>query len=90
MPTITDYVYRIKSSGFSCFWAPAGKWIKAHGDGKSTTGGVFKTETMKGHDGMYHVRVIKDRHHVVLGPLKLSTSVEPSDEDVVEVLQDNV
>ena len=38
-------------------WVPAGKWNKLHNDGKSTTGGDFRSYSMSGSDGNHQVKV---------------------------------
>ena len=45
--TIQDYSANLRYGNVGFYWDPAGRWLRAHGDGKSTSGGKFFTETMK-------------------------------------------
>lgn len=87
--SLKKYVEDIEPSGFACYWTPSGKWHRAHGDGKSSTGGKFWTETMLGSSGDYKVRV-KQGKSLALGPFTIPGSDEPTSEKVVEELQSRV
>lgn len=71
-----------------CFWDPAGKWIKAHGDLKSSVRGKFFTETMKttGDKPVYRVRVMEGSS-VALEAFEMLNEAEPSDDEVVGELK---
>jgi hypothetical protein len=75
------YLETINLNGFRCYWDPVGSWNKAHGDSKSSVDGAFWTQTMKGNDGAFYVRVTKKRE-IVLGPFRFDT--EPTEEEVLE------
>jgi hypothetical protein len=85
---LQNYINDIEASGFSCYWSPEGKWIRAHGDSKSRTGGKCWTETMKGNDGKYKVRVQQGKA-IVLN-FDMPGNSEPSDDDVVTELKKHV
>lgn len=61
-----------------------GKWNKLHNDGKSTTGGDFRSYSMSGSDGNHQVKVLMN------GQAVISVIIESSynDEKVKEVLRD--
>jgi hypothetical protein len=87
---VSDYTGNIKYAGFACYWEPAGSWLRAHGDCKSTSGGYFYTETMKtsGDKPVYRVRVIRlGTKYPVLGPFDMPNESQPSDDDVVRELK---
>jgi len=85
---LQDYVNSIKADGFNCYWSPEGRWNRAHGDGKSATGGRCWTETMKGNDGKYKVRV-KQGKTVVLR-LDMPGDSEPTSNDVITEMKNHL
>lgn len=85
--TIQDYSANLRYGNVGFYWDPAGRWLRAHGYGKSTSGGKFFTETMKtsGDKPVYSVRVMQD-DRVVL-KFEMPGEAQPSDDDVVRELK---
>lgn len=83
-----QYIENMKYGSFACYWKPAGKWRKAHGNNKAGTGGVFYTETMQtsGDKTTYRVRVMQGGS-IVLGPFEMLQESQPNDDDVVKELK---
>lgn len=66
-------------------WVPAGQWNRIHGDGKSTTNGVFHLETMAASNGTFKVKIVSRGSN--LSEFSLEYSEEPSFSTVVADLQ---
>jgi hypothetical protein len=64
-------------------WVPAGKWNKLHNDGKSTTGGEFRSYSMSGSDGMHRVKIVSNG----LGVISVIVKSPYSGEKVKEALR---
>lgn len=64
-------------------WNPHGQWNRIHGDGKSTTNGVFHLETMSTSTASYKVRLVER------GSILLTTEYdeEPDFETIVADLK---
>jgi hypothetical protein len=64
-----DYLTTLDSKNLDPLtWAP-GKWSKVHNDGKSTTGGDFRSYTMAGGDGQHQVKVEMNAKPVLSVPV---------------------
>ena len=77
---------RTKSQNFRCSWGPLGKWLKAHGDNKSTTNETFETRTMASSDERYLVKVIRRSYGTVLGLFEVPEPHSPISGSVVAEL----
>ncbi|KAF2659115.1 hypothetical protein K491DRAFT_712891 [Lophiostoma macrostomum CBS 122681] len=83
-PKLQDYLDDIVASDLTVSWEPAGTWHRVHGDGKSSTGGRFFTQTILGSDGKYQARVRQGKNVVKLVDFDKS---EPTNQELVDKLQ---
>jgi hypothetical protein len=88
---VEDYIGDIEEGNLGCNWDPTGKWHRAHGDGKSASGGKFFTQTMKtsGSPPQYRVRVMQGKS-VALGPFGMPGDEQPTNDEVVAELKSKV
>ena len=86
--TLKDYVDHIEEGKLGCYWDPAGRWYRVHGDNKSFSGGKFYTETMKtsGASPTYRVRIMQGGS-VALAAFDMPNVDQPSDDEVVAQLK---
>lgn len=70
-------------------WKPEVQWNRWHGDGKSSTHGVFHIETMRAKNGDYQAKVIGASGHDVLFVVwsNAETSSPPTEPEVVDALK---
>lgn len=66
-------------------WVPEGQWNRIHGDGKSSTNGVFHLETMATSNGSFKVKLMS--RGSPLSEFDLEYSEEPSFSTIVADLQ---
>ncbi|KAJ9225038.1 hypothetical protein DTO027B5_2390 [Paecilomyces variotii] len=80
--TLEEYIEMIPEDGVRFYWDPRGLPNKAHGDNKSSTGGVFQIQTMETSESppQYVVSVLYKGGVVIR--FSMGTS-RPSDKDVV-------
>jgi hypothetical protein len=57
-PKASDYLDEIDTDDLTIACEPQGKWHRVHGDGKSTSGGIYHLETMMTSYGDYLVKIV--------------------------------
>ena len=82
-----DYLEEIEPSNITDLtWGLAGKLVRAHGNGKASTGGKYHIETMRDSNGRYIAKIVGASGNIVT--VAPAGSPEPSMADVVEKLKE--
>ncbi|KAJ5714367.1 uncharacterized protein N7483_011548 [Penicillium malachiteum] len=88
-PHLKHYAEHIQYGNLNCYGDPVGRWHRAHGDNKSSSGGKYHHECMKtsGEKPVFRIRVISGGT-VAHGPVDLPDETQPSDGRKVDVLKE--